>query len=373
MKRLILAVAWGLAALLVRADPSTLPDGLYAAFTVPAGRIVCRLDYGRAPLTCANFVGLAEGTLGPKPGKPFFDGLKFHRVVPGFVIQGGDPLGTGEGGPGYAFPDEFSPELRHDQAGILSMANDGPDTGGSQFFITLSEVNRLNFLHAVFGKTVEGLEVLPKVKQGDPMKVEILRIGADAKAFRADQAAFDALKKKVVPYKAAAVPGPKADFDDPDKLLPEDPPRAKNFNFKLGNVERATGVKLRVRLLAHFTPSNEAASASAETRLLAKQLGYDQDAILAVYYADLDYWDIWIGTDVVGEFVGQPGTTEQLLATGSLHRTKHGLIDAAHVQALLYTEQAAKDLPKGTAMTPGNRIKYQVDAIVGALIDKTTR
>lgn len=110
MKRLILAALGLFAALLARAAPPALPDGLYAAFTVPEGRIVCQLDYQRAPLTCVNFVGLAEGTLGPAPKKPFFDGLKFHRVVPDFVIQGGDPLNTGEGGPGYMFPDEFSPE-----------------------------------------------------------------------------------------------------------------------------------------------------------------------------------------------------------------------------------------------------------------------
>ena len=107
-----------------------------------------------------NFVGLAEGTLGPSPRKPFFDGLTFHRVVPNFVIQGGDPLGTGEGGPGYMFPDEFSPRLGHGSIGILSMANAGPDTNGSQFFITLAPAGRLDFLHSVFGRTVPGSDVL---------------------------------------------------------------------------------------------------------------------------------------------------------------------------------------------------------------------
>ena len=100
-------------------------------------------------MTVTNFVGLAEGTLGPNPGKPFYDGLTFHRVVPGFVIQGGDPLGTGNGDPGYEFPDEFSPKLRHDSIGVLSMANSGPDTNGCQFFITLDAENQLNYLHSV--------------------------------------------------------------------------------------------------------------------------------------------------------------------------------------------------------------------------------
>ena len=112
------------------------------------------------------------------------------------------------------------------------MANDGPDTNGSQFFITLAETNRLNFVHSVFGKTVQGLDVLLKVTKGDAMKVKILRVGPDAKAFKADDAAFAGLEKKAVRYTAAALPGPKAAFDDPDKLLPETPPRAPGIQFQ---------------------------------------------------------------------------------------------------------------------------------------------
>jgi cyclophilin family peptidyl-prolyl cis-trans isomerase len=141
-----------------------LPAGLYAEFTTPRGVIVAELRYQQAPLTVANFVGLAEGTLGPSPRKPFFDGLTFHRVVPNFVVQGGDPQGTGEGGPGYTFPDEFAPGLHHDTTGVLSMANDGPDTNGSQFFVTLREVHRLDYLHSVFGRVIRGLDVLPLIK-----------------------------------------------------------------------------------------------------------------------------------------------------------------------------------------------------------------
>src|SRR6266478_143543 len=208
-----------------------LPDGLYAEISTPRGEITAELVYEKAPLTVTNFVGLAEGTLGPEPRKPFYNGLTFHRVVPGFVIQGGDPFGNGEGGPGYEFADEFVPGLRHDAAGILSMANSGADTNGSQFFITLNEEKRLNYLHSVFGRVVRGLDVLPKVQQGDQMQVRILRIGSEAKAFRADAESFFKL----------ALAQPRAvveHFDDPESVLRVDLPGAKGFERKLSNFQR---------------------------------------------------------------------------------------------------------------------------------------
>src|SRR5687768_13373297 len=214
---------------------SGLSVGLYAEIGTPHGPVTCELFYQQAPLTVASFVGLAEGKLGPAPRKPFFNGLTFHRVVSDFVVQGGDPTATGDGGPGYAFPDEFVAGLRHDAAGVLSMANDGPDTNGSQFFLTLRETNRLNYLHSVFGRVVRGLEVLPRIQQGDAMTVKIVRVGAAAHAFRVDDAMFAALSAKGKKYSAAREPGPTAHFHDPDQLLPAEPPRAKNFNFKLAN------------------------------------------------------------------------------------------------------------------------------------------
>jgi cyclophilin family peptidyl-prolyl cis-trans isomerase len=233
---------------------AALPDGLYAEITTPKGVMTCQLEYAKAPLTVANFVGLAEGTLGPAPRKPFFDGLKFHRIVPGFVIQGGDPLGTGDGGPGYAFPDEFNPGLSHGAAGVLSMANDGPDTNGSQFFITLAPWPRLDFLYSVFGHVVGGTKIPARIAQGDTMKVRILRIGAAAQAFRADDATFSRLAAAAPKYGPEKEPGAAAHFDDPDKLLPTDQPRAQYLNFKLNNVERSTGKRIRARLFAHFIP-----------------------------------------------------------------------------------------------------------------------
>jgi peptidylprolyl isomerase len=171
-----------------------LADGLYAKISTSKGVITLRLEYEKAPLTVTSFVGLAEGTLDTKDykGKKYFDGLSFHRVVPDFVIQGGDPKGNGTGGPGYQFPDEISPDLKHDSAGVLAMANAGPNTNGSQFYITLAATPFLDGKYNVFGKVVDGMDVVRKIVQGDKMdKVEILRVGAAAKAFKADQAAFN--------------------------------------------------------------------------------------------------------------------------------------------------------------------------------------
>jgi peptidyl-prolyl cis-trans isomerase A (cyclophilin A) len=142
----------------------------YAHFETTLGDFTVELFDGKAPKTVANFVGLAEGTKEwkhPKTGqrhkKPYYDGILFHRVISGFVLQGGDPIGQGYGGPGYQFEDEFHPDLRHDRAGVLSMANAGPNTNGSQFFVTLGPTPHLDRRHSVFGKVVTGLDVVEKI------------------------------------------------------------------------------------------------------------------------------------------------------------------------------------------------------------------
>ncbi|UTC77367.1 peptidylprolyl isomerase [Treponema sp. OMZ 799] len=166
-------------------------DGLYAAIDTDKGLIVLKLFYKETPLTVCNFVGLAEGTLDAAKGKPFYDGLIFHRVIANFMIQGGNPTGTGSGGPGYRFPDEIVETLKHDGPGVLSMANAGPGTNGSQFFITHVETPWLDGKHTVFGRVVEGQNVVDAVQQGDKMKtIKIIRTGDEAKSFKTDQEAF---------------------------------------------------------------------------------------------------------------------------------------------------------------------------------------
>lgn len=169
-----------------------MQDGIYAKFNTSKGSILVKLTHDLTPGTVGNFVGLAEGNLenSVKPqGQKYYDGLKFHRVIPDFMIQGGCPLGTGTGDAGYKFDDEFHPSLRHDGPGVLSMANAGPGTNGSQFFITHVATPWLDGKHSVFGHVVEGQDVVDAVAQGDALEsVEIIRVGAEAEKWNAIEA-----------------------------------------------------------------------------------------------------------------------------------------------------------------------------------------
>lgn len=161
-----------------------MKDGIYAAIHTQKGILTLQLHYKQTPATVGNFIGLAEGTLANEVksnGTPYYDGLNFHRMIPDFMIQGGCPQGSGVGGPGYQFDDEIDPSLRHDKAGILSMANAGPGTNGSQFFITHVPTPWLDGKHTVFGCVVEGQEIVDSIAQGDTIdKIEIQRVGKDA-------------------------------------------------------------------------------------------------------------------------------------------------------------------------------------------------
>ena len=174
-----------------------MENGIYAKFNTSKGSILVKLTHDLTPGTVGNFVALAEGNMENKikpQGQKFYDGLDFHRVIPNFMIQGGCPLGTGTGDPGYKFDDEFHQDLRHDTPGILSMANSGPGSNGSQFFITHVATPWLDDKHTVFGNVIEGQDVVDTIAQGDKLEtLEIIRVGDEAKNWNAIEA-FVSLK-----------------------------------------------------------------------------------------------------------------------------------------------------------------------------------
>ncbi|MFY7936898.1 MAG: peptidylprolyl isomerase [Flavobacterium sp.] len=186
-----------------KVENGNLSDGLYALIETSKGDITIKLEFEKAPFTVANFVTLAEGknnyVNSKYKGIHFYDGLTFHRVEANPpMIQGGDPLGSGQGGPGYKFKDEFHPELNHGKAGILSMANSGPNTNGSQFFITTDQTPYLDRKHSVFGEVVEGLDIVSTIVVGDKINtVKIIRIGDAAKKFDAVKVFKDYFDKQV--------------------------------------------------------------------------------------------------------------------------------------------------------------------------------
>ncbi|MBZ9778279.1 peptidylprolyl isomerase [Psychroflexus sp. CAK8W] len=166
-----------------------MKNGIYAHFNTEKGKIIVQLTFDKTPGTVGNFIGLAEGKIENSAkdlGTPYYDGLVFHRVIDNFMIQGGDPKGNGTGGPGYQFDDEIHPDLKHDRSGVLSMANAGPSTNGSQFFITHGATPWLDGKHTVFGYVVEGQDVVDSIEGKDKLNsVEIERVGDEAKAFDA--------------------------------------------------------------------------------------------------------------------------------------------------------------------------------------------
>jgi len=190
-----------------------MENGIYAQISTQKGIVKIKLEHEKTPMTVANFVGLAEGKLentAKESGLPYYDGLTFHRVIADFMIQGGDPTGTGAGGPGYQFEDEIHPELKHDKAGTLSMANAGPGTNGSQFFITHGPTNWLDGKHTVFGYVTEGQDVVDSVVEGDSIeKLDIVRVGQDAESWDASQI-FTASRSKAEEAAKAALEAAKA-------------------------------------------------------------------------------------------------------------------------------------------------------------------
>jgi cyclophilin family peptidyl-prolyl cis-trans isomerase len=187
-----------------KATPKSNPgEGIFATISTTKGDIVLSLEYVKAPVTVANFISLAEGKnpnvkVEKLKGKPFYDGLKFHRVINDFMIQGGDPEGNGSGGPGFSFKDEFTEDLKFEKGGVLAMANSGPATNGSQFFITHKETPWLNGKHTIFGHVVSGMDNVNKIVQDDIMtKITITRKGSAAKKFDAVKVINEDAKKEL--------------------------------------------------------------------------------------------------------------------------------------------------------------------------------
>ena len=219
-----------------------MKDGLYAKFNTSKGDILVALEYKKVPGTVGNFVALAEGDMensAKSQGEPYYDGLKFHRVIPDFMIQGGCPLGTGTGNPGYKFDDEFHPDLKHDGPGVLSMANAGPGTNGSQFFITHVETPWLDNKHSVFGKVAEGQDVVDAITQGDNINaLEIIRVGKDAENFNAVEA-FKTFEDSREQRLAAEREAEKAELDKLSTGFEETESGLRYQIFQKGNGKKA--------------------------------------------------------------------------------------------------------------------------------------
>jgi len=223
-----------------------MEDGIYAKFNSTKGEVLVKLTHDKTPGTVGNFVALAEGkkkNTAKAEGIPYYDGLTFHRVIPDFMVQGGCPLGTGTGDAGYKFDDEFHPELKHDAPGVLSMANAGPGTNGSQFFLTHIATPWLDNKHTVFGHVTSGQEVIDTIAQGDVLdSLEIVRVGSEAKSWDAVKA-FDTFSKSGEERLAAAKAAQAAELD---KVAAGFEETASGLRYKLiqeGNGKKAESGK----------------------------------------------------------------------------------------------------------------------------------
>ncbi len=251
---LMLASVYGFAQ---SAATSGLKDGLYAVIDMGLGPITLELYPESAPLTVASFVGLAEGKF-MGTGKPYFDGLLFHRVEPGFVVQGGDPTGTGTGGPGYKFPNEIDPKLNYAEEGMLAMANSGPDTNGSQFFITLAPTQALTGSYTIFGRVIKGMEVVKAIRKGERMRtVKIVRIGQKAQGFGMTRTEFDAaVQDKFLGGQSAKKGALKAQVDAAKKRFPGLMDGKSGILYQILQAGNGTKPAARTRVSVHYTLTN---------------------------------------------------------------------------------------------------------------------
>jgi cyclophilin family peptidyl-prolyl cis-trans isomerase len=301
------------------ANETNLPDGLYARLNTPRGSITVRLFDHRAPLTVSNFVGLAEGPLNQKsPGTPFYDGLVFHRVVPGFIIQGGDPNGNGTGGPGYRFQDEFVPPLRHDRRGILSMANSGPNTNGSQFFITLGATPHLDYLHTVFGEVVEGMNAVETIQKGDVIeKLEIIRKGAEAEKYAVTVNSFAELESKTLVVPRAQYLVNQSDLDLPDS-------RVAWINQKLFSHATVTGRSVIAVIMNDLGPDEKADSTWDS---LIDRYGVRNDGALLLLTLTPRTLKLWIGQNQINQLPDPEVDPAAPPAHSPIHQAKQALLE----------------------------------------------
>ena len=337
-----------LAAALLLAAPNqaTRPDGLYAEIRTSKGLIVARLEPDLTPLAVANFVGLAEGTIANAAfdlGRPFYDGSVYHRVVPGHVIQTGTPQGGRANNPGYTFPNEVHARLSHNHAGVLNMANNGPGTNASQFCIMLGDRSYLDGDFTVFGDTVEGLDVVMRIVQGDVVEsVRILRVGSKAQAFRPTTESFHALLQAA--ERRAAEHAEKKGMAELDWI-------ASTYPKAAGPV----GGVLTERLAAPAAAGDRASSAATANQAVPATAGP-----LRVRYR---------GSQVryVGDVLGRLGPPLLVTAFASGERGVPGFIDPPQVFTV---EPGKTKLNSGldsaiAAMQPGERRVVIVPASLG--------
>jgi len=356
-------------------SPHNLPDGLYSEITTPKGVIVGELYYKKTPMTVANYVGLAEGTLGPEPRVPYYNGSPYHRIVPGYVLQGGGPPSERSGRAGrlgYQFPDEFVPGLRHDSIGIMQMANGGPGTNGSQNCLMLGSAQRLNYLHTVFGRVVRGIEVLPKIELNDTMQVRILRIGNDAQAFKADEETFKGLVAKAITNAGPHTPGPETHFHDPDALLPTTPQRALHFNQKLSNFEKFTNQRIIARLFAKPPTEAEGDQPARYLNDLAVKMNVAKAGALVVYFADQDKWHVQIAQETAATFIAGPrgtdGNKPAAVTKKTLANATQEFLAAANEQANKLIAAAEQAPAPNDSVEAKQKLKLRFDAMLDELI-----
>ncbi|KQB44025.1 Peptidyl-prolyl cis-trans isomerase [Flavobacterium daejeonense] len=256
-------------------------DGIYATINTNKGAIVLQLYFDKTPVTVANFVSLAQGknefvSDKKRKGKPFYDGLKFHRVISDFMIQGGDPMGNGSGDPGYAFKDEFLSDLKFDKGGILAMANSGPKTNGSQFFITHKETSWLNGKHTIFGHVVQGMDVVNSIAQDDVIKnIIITQKGSLAKKFKAEKVFANYYNNKAEEERKEAAAKAEAERIQKEKMAALESEKLAYFN-----TQKATATTTPSGLVYKIIQKGNGAKPAAGTTVYFHYSGFFENGKL---------------------------------------------------------------------------------------------